>query len=190
MYFMVNGFSSQFESTRDASSPWSHETISFKPHVVKTSIPYCFATSGKLLKMDGYTFVDTDSEIEKRCGCTIKELIAAQGETAFRDVESAVIRDMSAQNGLIVSTGGGAILRDENVRCLKRNGKLFFLNASLSRLRATDDRPLSDTADKLAKLYADRIDIYRATADVMVPDMATPDAEAAYILEKRTEGLR
>jgi len=165
--------------------------LATKENVVLTGMPGSGkSTVGKLLKMDGYTFVDTDSEIEKRCGCTIKELIAAQGETAFRDVESAVIRDMSAQNGLIVSTGGGAILRDENVRCLKRNGKLFFLNASLSRLRATDDRPLSDTADKLAKLYADRIDIYRATADVVVPDMATPDAEAVYILEKRTEGLR
>jgi len=73
------------------------------------------------------------------------------------------------------------------VRCLKRNGKIFFIDAELSRLRATDDRPLSNTEDKLVKLYNERIDIYKATADVTVPDMETPDAEAEYILAKRME---
>ena len=73
------------------------------------------------------------------------------------------------------------------MRSLKRNGKIFFLNAELSRLRATDDRPLSDTEDKLARLYAERIGIYQKTADVTVPDMDTPEAEAEYILAKRME---
>ena len=70
---------------------------------------------------------------------------------------------------------------------LKQNGKLFFLDAALERLQATDSRPLSNTPEKLAKLYADRIGIYRETADVTVPDLPTPEAEAAYILEKRKE---
>ena len=93
-----------------------------------------------------------------------------------------MIRDVSAESCRIISTGGGAVLRQENVRRLKRNGKLFFLNAALSRLQATDDRPLSDTYEKLAKLYAERMEIYRSTADVIVPDMETPEAEAEYIL--------
>ena len=87
----------------------------------------------------------------------------------------------------MISTGGGAVLREENVRCLKQNGRLFFLDASLSRLQATHDRPLSDTRQKLEKLYADRIGIYRSTADVVVPDLAAAQAEADFITEKRKE---
>lgn len=159
-----------------------------KENVVLTGMPGSGkSTVGKLIAIDGYEFVDTDAEIEKRCGCAIKELIERCGLEYFRDLESEVIRDVSKESRRIISTGGGAILREENVRYLKRNGKLFFINAELSRLQATDDRPLSNTEDKLAKLYGERMPIYRATADVTVPDMDTPDAEAEYILAKRME---
>ncbi|MBR4960136.1 MAG: shikimate kinase, partial [Clostridia bacterium] len=100
-----------------------------------------------------------------------------------------VIRDVSAKSCRIISTGGGAILRAENVRCLKQNGRLFFLQADLNRLQATDDRPLSDTREKLTRLYTERMDIYRSTADVIVPDMETPEAEAEYITAKRMESI-
>ena len=73
------------------------------------------------------------------------------------------------------------------MKALKRNGKIFFINADFARLCPTDDRPLSDTADKLKKLYDERIDIYKATADVVVPDMETPEAEAEYIIKTRKE---
>lgn len=162
--------------------------LASKENIVLTGMPGSGkSTVGKLLKIDGFEFVDTDSEIEKRCGCTIKELIASKGETYFRNLETEVIHDVSSTNCRIISTGGGAVLREENVRSLKRNGKLFFINADLSRLHATDDRPLSNTEDKLLKLYNERINIYRSTADVTVPDMETPNAEAEYILAKRTE---
>ena len=78
-------------------------------------------------------------------------------------------------------------MREENVRSLKRNGKLFFLNADPHRLQATDSRPLSDTPEKLQRLYAQRLDIYKATADVTVPDMATAREEAEFIAAKRRE---
>ena len=159
-----------------------------KENIVLTGMPGSGkSTVGKILNMDGYTFIDTDTEIEKRCGCTIKELIAQKGEKYFRDLESEVIRDVSSESCRIISTGGGAILREENVRSLKRNGKIFFINANLSRLRATDDRPLSNTEDKLIRLYHERIGIYQSTSDVTVPDMETPEAEADYILAKRME---
>ena len=148
------------------------------------SLPYPCTLTGTITSVEG--FVDTDTEVEKRCGCAVKELIATKGEAYFRDVETAVIRDLSAQDGHIIATGGGAVLREENVRHLKRNGRLFCLDAPLSRLCATADRPLSDTADKLAKLYDERMEIYRTTADVVVP-MTTPEQEAAYILTKRME---
>lgn len=162
--------------------------LAAKENIVLTGMPGSGkSTVGKRLQVEGYTLVDTDAEIQRRCGCTIRELIAAKGEPYFRDLETEVIRDVSWESCRIISTGGGAILREENVRCLKRNGKLFFLDAAPSRLRATGDRPLSDTQDKLARLYADRIGLYRATADVTVPDMDTPEAEADYILTKRME---
>ena len=131
--------------------------------------------------------IDTDAEIEKRCGTTIRELIETKGEKYFRDLETEVVKDASSKGCRIISTGGGVILREENVRALKRNGRIFFIDARLSRLRATEDRPLSNTEDKLVKLYNERIDIYRATADVTVPDLETPEAEAEYILTKRME---
>ena len=148
------------------------------------------STIGKLIEIEGFEFIDTDAQIEKRCGCSIKELINTKGEKYFRDLESEVIFDVSSKSSRIISTGGGAVLRDENVKALKRNGKLFFIDADLKRLVATDDRPLSDTYEKLEKLYNDRIDIYKATADVVLSDMATAKGEAKYIMAKRLEMIR
>ena len=162
--------------------------FSSKENVVLTGMPGSGkSTVGKLLNIDGFSFVDTDEEIEKRCGCTIKELIGSKGEKYFRDLETQVIKDISSKGCQIISTGGGVVLRKENVNSLKRNGKLFFLNANPDRLLPTDSRPLSDTAEKLKKLYDERIDTYKITADVIVPDMETPDEEAEFILIARTE---
>ena len=164
------------------------EILSTKENIVLTGMPGSGkSTVGQLINLDGFEFIDTDTEIEKRCGCSIKELITTKGEQHFRNLETEVIRDVSAVSSCIISTGGGAILREENVRALKRNGKLFFMDAEPSRLSTTEDRPLSDTEDKLARLYNERINIYRSTADVIVPDMETPGAEAEYILAKRLE---
>jgi shikimate dehydrogenase len=161
-----------------------------KENIVLTGMPGSGkSTVGRLLDTDGFVFIDTDQEIEKRCGCSIKELIAREGEAYFRDLETEVIREISSVGGRVISTGGGAVLRAENVRCLRRNGRLFFLNADLSRLQATDDRPLSDTREKLERLYAERMDIYRKTADVTVPDMTALE-EAAYITGARQKLIR
>ena len=164
--------------------------LSSKENIVLTGMPGCGkSTIGKLLDIEGFEFIDTDEEIVKRIGCSIKELIKTKGEKYFRDLETEVIREVSSKSSCIISTGGGAILREENVACLKRNGKLFFINADIKRLKATDDRPLSDTYEKLKNLYSERLGIYQATADVVVPDMTTPEAEAQYILTKRLEQI-
>ena len=165
--------------------------LASKENIVLTGMPGSGkSTVGKLLEIDGFSFVDTDEEIEKRCGCFIKELINLKGEKFFRDLESEVIRDVSSTGCKIISTGGGAVLREENVKHLRRNGKIFFINANPDRLSPTDSRPLSDTSEKLRKIYDERIDIYKATADVTVPDMATPEEEAEFILAKRTELIK
>ena len=159
-----------------------------KENIVLTGMPGSGkSTVGKLLELDGFSFLDTDEEIEKRCGYSIRDLIKEKGELYFRDLETQVIREVSSNSCRIISTGGGAILREENVRCLKRNGRLYFLNAELSRLQATNSRPLSDTVEKLKRLYAERMPIYQKSADVVVPDLAEPQEEANYITMKRKD---
>lgn len=176
------------EIAKDAADRVFAQILAEKENVVLTGMPGSGkSTVGRLIGIEGYEFIDTDAEIERRSGYSIKELIVNKGEKHFRDLETEVIRDVCSESRRIISTGGGAILREENVRALKRNGRLFFIDAGLSRLRATDDRPLSDTEDKLTRLYNERINIYRATADLTVPDMETAEAAAEYILAKRLE---
>jgi shikimate dehydrogenase len=127
----------------------------------------------------GRPFTDTDELVTLASGESIPDIFAKHGEKEFRRRESAAIKQASTLVGNVIATGGGAILRAENVRSLKQNGKIFFMDAKLSRLRATHDRPLSDTEEKLVKLYHERIDLYRATADVTVPEAETAEADRA-----------
>ncbi len=159
-----------------------------KENIVLTGMPGSGkSTVGRLLASESFALVDTDAEVEKRCGCTIREYIRKNGEEAFRDLESEVIRDVSREGGQIIATGGGAILRDENVRALRQNGRIYYLDALLSRLMPTDDRPLSDTREKLAVLYTERLEKYKKTADCIVPAMDSPAAEATYVTTERKE---
>lgn len=179
------------EIPKEAADSVFASVLASKENIVLTGMPGSGkSTVGKLLGIDGFTFIDTDEEIEKRCGTSIKELITEKGEKHFRDLESEVIKDVSSKGSQIISTGGGAILREENVHALKRNGKLFFIDAKPERLCPTDSRPLSDTAEKLKNVYSERIAIYRETADVVVPDMATAKEEAEFILRKRMELMK
>ena len=91
-------------------------------------------------------WVDLDAEVERCAGKSIARIFDEDGETAFRNLESAVIRDISKQGSQIVSTGGGAVLRPENVTALRQNGRLFWLDRDPEALVPTDDRPLADTA--------------------------------------------
>ena len=116
-----------------------------------------------------------------------QELFEEKGEAYFRHMESTAITDISVKSGCVIATGGGAILQEENVKRLKRNGKLFFLDVPLTELYETNDRPLSDTTEKLARLYAERIPVYRAVADVAIPRLGTARNVADDILQKRME---
>lgn len=122
----------------------------------------------KLAEMAGKEFEDTDAMLVKRFGEPIADYIRKNGEKAFRDAESEVIAEAAKERGKVIATGGGAILRKENVREMKRNGVTVFLDRDLSLLTATSDRPLSSTKEALERLYNERFPIYEKAADVTV----------------------
>ena len=145
------------------------------------------STVGKLLaERLGRSFLDTDELLVQRAGKTPAELIRAEGEPAFRDLESAVIREEAApMTGCIIATGGGAILRDENIKELKRNGRIWFLDRPLEEIVPTDDRPLSGNRAQLEARYRERYPRYCATADRII----SPASVLEQVVKEITEDL-
>ncbi|MBR2615607.1 MAG: AAA family ATPase [Clostridia bacterium] len=128
------------------------------------------STLGRLLaERWGKVFFDSDEEIVKEAGISIPEIFRAEGEKAFRDRETEVIRRLSALQGAVIATGGGVPLREENLRLLKGNGTVIFLDAPLETLAPTADRPLSSNFEDLRRRYEERYGIYRASCDRHVP---------------------
>ena len=160
------------------------EIFSSKENIVLTGMPGGGkSTIGSALAgLTGREVIDTDAEIVKSAGMPITEIFSRFGESYFRDLETEVIKQASQRSGCIISTGGGAILRDENIQALKMNGKIFFLDRDPSELRPSDDRPLSDTDEKLKALYRQRLPIYTGTADATVPVSGSPEDTAKAIL--------
>lgn len=141
-----------------------------KLNIILTGMPTCGkSTLGKIISEKyGYEFIDTDELIENKINGKISDFIKLNGEEKFRDIESEVIKEISTKNHSVISTGGGAILRDENVVNLKHNGKIFFINRSLELLKPTSDRPLTSNVDDLKKKYNERLPIYKSTSDVEI----------------------
>ena len=146
------------------------ELLSQKENLVITGMPGVGKTTvGKLIaKHHGREFVDCDDVIVERAGCDIPTIFATQGEKAFRDLESAVIRELSATGGKVIAPGGGAVLRPENVDALRANGRIIFLDRPLSSITATEGRPLSANREALEARYRERYPIYCATCDAHV----------------------
>ncbi len=138
--------------------------------VVLTGMPSCGKTTvGKIVAEElGREFIDTDVEIEKNEARKISDIFADDGEVYFRDAETKEIAAAAKRTSVVIATGGGAVLRQENVRSLKRSGKIVFIDRSLDKLLSTPDRPLSSDCEMLERRYRERIDIYRATADFTV----------------------
>lgn len=158
-----------------------------KESIVLTGMPGAGkSTVGKLLaKKLGLPLYDTDAEIEKREGRSIKDIFATDGEPYFRDLEAKVVAEISMKNPCIISTGGGVILRDDNVENLRRNGKVFFLNREPEHITPTDSRPLANDRRKVEELYKKRLPIYKKTADVELIVQRTPEYMAGEVLKNR-----
>ena len=103
-----------------------------------------------------YAFVDLDAEIQKKEGRSIPEIFAASGEACFRDIEASVLDLFSKKKHQVIATGGGIVLREENVQRMKMTGKVVLLQASAQslwqRVRHSKERPLLNKPDPLGTL--------------------------------------
>ena len=128
-----------------------------------------------LARVLGQRFVDADREIEARTGASISLIFDLEGEAGFRRRESAVIAELAAGEGLVVATGGGAVLDPGNRAALRQRGTVVYLHAPLEvlirRTRRDRDRPLLQTADpqaSLERIVRDRDPLYREVADLVI----------------------
>lgn len=113
-------------------------------------------------------FVDSDDEIVKIENKSIPEIFEDSGELYFRNVEKIVVKDISKLNSQIISTGGGVVLNPENIKNLKANSRIYFLDRPLDLLITTSDRPLSSNRVDLEKRYNERYELYKSAADVII----------------------
>lgn len=145
----------------------------------------------QLASMLHKSFKDSDHEIEKRTGVDIPTIFDIEGEDGFRKREISVIDELSAENNLVLATGGGAVLREENRKALRR-GYVVYLSASIEtlveRTRRDKSRPLLQNTDKRRKieeLLGERDPIYREEADLVVEtDGRSAKTVAKEIVEK------
>lgn len=145
---------------------------------------------GKFLaELTGKTLQDTDAKIEEEAKMTIPEIFEKEGEAGFRDRESAICKKLGKERNLIIATGGGAILRPENVDALRQNGTLVHITRSIDKL-PTRGRPLSQNIETLKKMEAQRMPLYKAAADITFRNNYTCSRKKlrqranTYILEK------
>tara|TARA_E500000331_G_scaffold358467_1_gene425586 strand:- start:1342 stop:1860 length:519 start_codon:yes stop_codon:yes gene_type:complete len=133
-------------------------------------------TIGRLLAHElRLRFIDSDQEIEKRAGAEIAWIFDMEGEQGFRERETRVLEDICQQTGLLIATGGGAVLRNENRRILNQFGVVVFLDTTVDvQLKRTGNdkkRPLLQSDDRravLTKMREERDPIYLEVADVHV----------------------
>ena len=135
------------------------------------------STVGRLLASRlGRQLVSTDAEIVKRAQRTVPEIIAQEGWEYFRDLESDICRELAGHDQLVIDTGGGAILRTQNIDVLKKRGTLFWLTASVEtivkRIGSDNQRPSltgnKSFVDEIEEVLQERMPKYQAAADHVI----------------------
>jgi len=148
-----------------------------------------------LAKNFGLEFVDSDQEIERRTGVTILTIFDIEGDVGFRNREARIIAELAKRRGIVLATGGGAIVRLENRRALRHGGLVVYLHATvdmqLERTRNSRNRPLLNSGNRqevLEELMREREPLYRQEADIVyVTDSRSPQAAAREIAEEIRE---
>lgn len=154
------------------------------------------AVGKHLARMLGRDFRDSDAEIEARTGVDIAFIFEKEGEAGFRRREREVIEALTAHDGVVLATGGGAVLEPANRAALASRGLVVYLEASvdqqLQRTRVTSHRPLlaaPDPAARLAALMAEREPLYRALARLTIPTDGRMVREVAQEIRRRLTTL-
>lgn len=141
-------------------------------------------TIGKIVANTlGREFYDTDEVFVSENG-VIADYFKSNGEKAFRDKESEIIAELGAKNGLVIATGGGAVLREENVKHLKQNGLVIFLDRDVENIVPTSDRPLGSDREAIRKRYDERYPIYSSVGDITVDSNRDVNTVAEDIVKK------
>ena len=145
----------------------------------------------KIAELTGRRWYDTDGLIVDKHG-KISDIFEYYGEAHFRKLETEIVKELVKKDGLIISTGGGLVLKSENNALLQENGKIVFLRATLEtlaqRLKVDGERPLLQTStesirDRLERLMQERAPVYEHVADYIVDvDGKTPEAIAKEIV--------
>ncbi len=154
-----------------------------KESIVLIGMPASGKTTvgGILSELTGRALIDTDAEIVRCEGKEIPEIFAERGEAGFRETEAQAVRRASEVGGRIIATGGGAILREDNVRRLKQNGRIYFIDRPPELLTPTEDRPLSGSKEAIEKRYKERYPLYSAICDLRIDAECSPKEVAKAI---------
>ncbi|MGE8449805.1 MAG: shikimate kinase AroK [Pseudomonadales bacterium] len=155
------------------------------------------STIGRLLAKElRLPFKDSDKEIEQRTGADIPWIFDVEGEQGFREREQAVIAELSRQDGLVLATGGGAVMRPENRRALHAGGRVVYLHTSveqqIDRTSRDRNRPLlraANPAQVLRDLMAVRDPLYREVADIIIETDERPPRMVVQEILSRLEDL-
>lgn len=146
-------------------------------------------TVAKLLESCGKKIYDTDEEIVKEHG-DITQIFERYGEQYFRQLETAAVKKLCSLDGIVIATGGGCLLKEENVELLKGCGKIVYLRANpetlIKRLKGDNTRPLlaGGLEERIDKLYAERAHIYERAADMIIDtDGLTPEQTVQRIIK-------
>ncbi len=144
-----------------------NKILSEKQNIVLIGMPGSGkSTVGKeLSRVLNRKFYDTDKMITEKEKMPPSQIINEKGEKVFRDAETDACRELSTMTNLVIATGGGTILRGENVTLLKNNGIVFFIDRDIEKIRPTKNRPLSDSLEKLKAIYDVRYPIYTKACD-------------------------
>ena len=141
-------------------------------NIVLIGMPACGkSTIGYWLsKKINYPFVDVDRYLEEKENRIISDIFSNEGEEYFRELETKYLKELSGKEGIIISTGGGAVKNKENIDILKENGIIVFLNRIIDDISRENhrNRPLLQNPDNIRKLYDERIKLYRQYADIII----------------------
>ncbi len=156
-------------------------------NVVLVGMPGCGKTTAAagLSRLTGRETLDTDKMVERAAGKPVPRVIAEDGEAAFRDMEAAAVEEAGRRHGVIISTGGGAVLRRRNREALRQNGTVIFLKRDLGELELAG-RPLSKDLETLRAMRRERLPLYLDAADREVEVAPTPEETLRRITEVLT----